>query len=135
LSASDEVNGYTASLKSGIRSRLELLHSGLMSLRAAGHPVDAIPPMGAIYLSARFDLRGIILPSGKTLSTNEDIREYLLHAAGLAMVPFQAFGAKDDTGWFRLSVGAVSPGEITSMLVRLRSALEALGATTALNHQ
>ena len=41
-------------------------------------------------------------------------------AAGFAVVPFQAFGVKEDTGWFRLSVGAVSLAEIERGLPVLR---------------
>jgi aspartate aminotransferase len=41
----------------------------------------------------------------------------------MAIVPFQAFGVDGDSGWFRLSVGAVSPEQITRMLPRLRDAL------------
>ena len=91
-----------------------------------GHPVDAIPPTGAIYLSARFALNGRKTSSGIVLQTNEDIRQYLLQSAGLAIVPFQAFGATDDSGWFRLSVGSVSLKDIAAVLPRLQSSLDAL---------
>ncbi len=37
------------------------------------------------------------------------------------MVPFQAFGLQGDTGWFRLSVGAVSMADIHAVLPRLRA--------------
>jgi aspartate aminotransferase len=60
------------------------------------------------------------------LASNEDIRKYLLEEARLAIVPFQAFGSKENTGWFRLSIGAVSMAEIEEMLPRLRQALEIL---------
>jgi aspartate aminotransferase len=43
----------------------------------------------------------------------------------VALVPFQAFGVKEDSGWYRLSVGAVSPEQITRMLPRLQQAIEA----------
>jgi aspartate aminotransferase len=79
--------------------------------------------MGAIYLSARFALNGAQTSAGAPLGTNEEIRKYLLEAAGLAVVPFQAFGSPEETGWFRLSVGAVSLAEIERMLPRLREAL------------
>ena len=82
--------------------------------------------MGAIYLTAQFNLIGRKTPAGKVLKTNEDIRKYLLEAARLAIVPFQAFGSQENTGWFRLSVGAVSTDEIEKMLPRLRTALEDL---------
>lgn len=131
LAADDEVRAYQDEFTRGVRTRLDALHAGLLELRNSGHPVDAIQPMGAIYLSARFALNGRRTRSGETLQTNEDIRRYLLAEAGLAAVPFQAFGAKHDTGWFRLSVGAVSPHEIEAMLPRLRAALDALGDQAA----
>lgn len=126
LAERDEVSAYVDDLKRGVRVRLDALYAGLMEIRAAGHPVDAITPMGAIYLSARFDLFGRRTPDGQTLGTNEEIRRYLLDAAGMAIVPFQAFGMKEENGWFRLSVGAVSPQEVAEVLPRVRSALEAL---------
>ena len=127
LAADDAVRTYREEFTRGVRSRLDALHAGLLALRESGHPVDAIQPMGAIYLSARFALNGRRTRSGATLHTNEDIRRYLLAEAGLAAVPFQAFGAKQDTGWFRLSVGAVSNHEIEAMLPRLTAALEGVG--------
>ena len=67
-----------------------------------------------------------ISPDGALLATDEDVRLYLLKAAGVAIVPFQAFGVQGDSGWYRLSVGAVSPEQIMRMLPRLRQAIEAL---------
>jgi aspartate aminotransferase len=126
LSADDEIRGYHASMKRALQARLDALFHGLMALRSSGHPVEAIAPMGAIYLSARFSLIGRTTRSGLLLATNEDIRLYLLHEAGLAIVPFQAFGANDESGWFRLSVGSVSIADINGMLPRLAGALKAL---------
>ena len=84
--------------------------------------------MGAIYLSARFALIGARTPDGETLATNEDVRRYLLRAAGFAVVPFQAFGVEAEDGWFRLSVGAVSIEAVERAIPRLRSALAELRA-------
>ena len=126
LADDDAIRAYRENFTRGVRERLDALHAGLVRLRAAGHPVDAIQPMGAIYLSARFALNGARTPDGTVLRTNEDIRRYLLAEAGLAAVPFQAFGAKEETGWFRVSVGAVSVQEIEAMLPRLAKALEAI---------
>jgi aspartate aminotransferase len=117
------IDAYHAGMKEGVRARLDALYAGLMRLREEGFPVDAMVPMGAIYLSARFDLRGRGGPAG-----NEEVRRWLLESAGLAAVPFQAFGMKEDSGWFRLSVGAVSLPEIEAMFGRLRGALRALDA-------
>ena len=122
----DAIDGYHANMISEMEARLNLLFNGIRELRDNGCAVDAIPPMGAIYLTARFDLIGRRGPKGKVFQTNEDIRKYLLEEAQLAVVPFQAFGSKEDTGWFRLSAGAVSIDEIEEMLPRLRRALEAV---------
>jgi aspartate aminotransferase len=113
-------------MKAGVELRLKALHAGLSRMKADGLPVDAIAPMGAIYLSARFALNGRQVSPGAPLETNEDIRSYLLESAGMAAVPFQAFGVTEETGWFRLSVGAVSVAEIEQMLPRLEGALAAV---------
>jgi len=55
------------------------------------------------------------------------VRRYVLAAAGIGIVQFQAFGSTEDDGWFRLSVGAVSLAEIESALPRLEQALLQLG--------
>ena len=41
------------------------------------------------------------------------------------MVPFHAFGTRDDNGWFRLSVGAVGVDEIAPAIDRVEAALAA----------
>lgn len=106
-----------------LQCRLDALHAGLIAVRDAGFPVEVIEPRGAIYLSARFELVGRRTASGETLGDDEAVRTWLLHEAGVAIVPFQAFGVRADSGWFRLSVGAVSLDEIGIMLPRLRGAL------------
>jgi aspartate aminotransferase len=103
-------------LREGLLSRLRALYEGLTAMKKEGLPVTALPPAGALYLSARFDLV-------KKLGSNEAIRKHLLEKAGFAIVPFQAFGLEADTGWFRLSVGAVSVEEIQQALPRVRAAL------------
>ena len=122
----DAIDGYHAKMIAQIEGRLNLLHDGLVELRGDGFPIESIPPMGAIYLAARFNLIGRTTPKGTLLRTNEDIRKYLLEEARLAIVPFQAFGSEANRGWFRLSVGAVSVEEIQEMLQRLRKAVELL---------
>jgi len=109
-----------------LQQSLELLHSGLQGLKARGLPVDSIQSMGAIYLSARVHPFGRRTPDGQTLATNEDVRRYLLEAASIGAVPFQAFGRVENDGWFRLSAGAVSRADIEAALPRLEAALAAL---------
>jgi aspartate aminotransferase len=109
------VSTYLDEMRARVVERLDRLATGFAAMRAAGLPVDVIAPQGAIYLSVRFSLPG---------QTNEAIRKRLLDQAGFAVVPFQAFGLKEDSGWFRISVGAVSLAEIDAALPRVRAALE-----------
>ena len=120
------MDAYHAQMRPEVEKRLGALAAMLDTLRREGLPVEATAPRGAIYLSARFALAGRRTPDGERLTTNESVRRYLLRAAGLAMVQFQAFGSDDDSGWFRLSVGAVSMKEIEALLPRLRGALAGL---------
>jgi aspartate aminotransferase len=124
LGDKEAIARYHETMIRELRLRLDLLHDGIESMRSEGLPVRAIPPQGAIYLSAQFDL---IRTSGKRgFETNEEIRRFLLDRAGFAAVPFQAFGLKQDTGWFRLSAGAVSPEAIRAGLDRVRDALRGI---------
>ena len=124
----EAMHAYREKMVSGVRERLDALHAGLTEMRNAGCPVEALAPEGAIYLSARFALAGRWTPENSELRTDEHVRQYLLEAAGVAIVPFQAFGVTEDSGWYRLSVGAVSPEQIERMLPRLRRAIEATHA-------
>jgi aspartate aminotransferase len=74
----------------------------------------------------RFDLFGRRM-NGTVVKTNDDVRRLLLEA-GVGVVPFQAFGLAGDTGWFRLSAGAVSMDDIAAAFPRLRSLLAAAPA-------
>lgn len=121
-----EIDRYHASMKPALEQRLDALFEGLHRLKAMGMPVDAIDPMGAIYLTAQFYLMGKQTPNGKMLKTNEDVRHYLLEHADVAIIPFQAFGTWENDGWFRLSVGAVSMEEIEAALPRIEKPIAAL---------
>ncbi len=109
------------SVRDGIVLRLAELDRGLTSLAAEGHPVKHLPPAGALYLSAHFDLV-------ERFGNNRGVRQFLLHEAGFAVVPFHAFGTRDDNGWFRLSVGAIGVDEIAPAIERVRAALAALAS-------
>jgi aspartate aminotransferase len=125
LMAPEEIVAFRSTLVAGVRARLDAFYEGLISLRQAGHPVDAVEPQGAIYLSARFNLAGKTTPDGQTLRSNEEIRQWLLRTAALAVVPFDAFGATT-AGWCRVSVGAVSLADIERALPLLATGLAAL---------
>ena len=117
------IRAFRERMDGGIRARLEALDQGFTALRQAGYPVDCVRPQGAIYLSLRLDLVGRTI-GGRVIATNDDIRRLLLEEAGMGVVPFQAFGLPQDTGWFRLSVGAVSLSDIAQAFPRLQSLLD-----------
>jgi aspartate aminotransferase len=108
------IAAYHTTMRARVRERLDALAAGFAAMRAEGLPVEVIAPQGAIYLSVRFALPG---------HTNEATRKLLLDKAGFAVVPFQAFGLAEDSGWFRISVGAVSMADIAAALPRVRAVL------------
>jgi aspartate aminotransferase len=120
------VDAYMKTMCRDAGLRLDAVFDGLTALAADGLPVECVRPQGAIYVSARFALHGMQTPDGRTLATDDDVRGYLLNAAGLAAVPFGAFGAKGDKGWFRLSIGVISVEQIEALMPRLRTTIEAL---------
>jgi aspartate aminotransferase len=119
----EAIRAYHAVFLRELQIRLDRLHAGIQAMKGRGLPVESIPPMGAIYLTARIHPFGKRIASGEPLRTNDDVRRYVLEAAGIGLVPFQAFGSTEDEGWFRLSVGAASPAEIEAALPRLEQAL------------
>jgi len=122
LDSPDRIRAFQYGMKAEVQRRLNALHAGFGDMAADGYAVATIAPQGAIYLSVRFDLFGRTI-HGTTIQTNEDIRRVLLEGAGFAVVPFQAFGLREESGWFRLSVGAVSMDDIHTMFPRLRGLL------------
>lgn len=119
LRQKDEIAAFHDQMIRELRLRLDALYDGLMTMRREGLPVNAIEPQGAIYLSVQFNLID-------RFGTNEAIRKFLLEKAGFAVVPFQAFGKKEEDGWFRLSAGAVSLKDIEEGLARVREALRSI---------
>ena len=122
LAQPEAVRAFRDGVRKKLDHRLQALYDGVTAMKKDGFPVDAIEPQGAIYLSVRFDLFGRTI-RGVPVKTNDDVRRLLLEEAGLGVVPFQAFGFEGDTGWFRLSVGAVSMEDIAAAFPRLRAIL------------
>ena len=85
--------------------------------------MDVIAPQAAIYLTVKLDLCGSVTQDGKQLSTQANVTHYLLDEAGLALVPFYAFGSPEDSSWYRLSVGTCNIAEADSVMTALRTAL------------
>jgi aspartate aminotransferase len=116
---------YMVPFKEALRQRLTILHDGLQAMKAEGLAADCLDPQGAIYLSARFDLLGKSV-GGRTIDSDEDLRIFLLEEAGVAVVPFTAFGYPEGSGWVRFSVGAVEVDDVHGAVTRLRALLQAV---------
>ncbi len=126
LRQDDNVNSYLDKFKSRIQNSLNTLYHGFQQLKAEGFKVDAIEPMGAIYLTIKIDYAGKSTPDGALLKTSTDINSYLIKEAKVAFVPFSAFGTDDEVNWFRASVGAITLQEIEQLIPRVKEALSKL---------
>jgi len=124
LGDDESIDTYHQSMHAAIAARLGAIHSACNEMRAAGLPVGSLPPIATIYGSVQLELDGRLTRDGRTLHGSEDARRYLLQEAGVAIIPFQAFGVPNDGGWFRCSIGAVSMPALQSGLARVRAAIE-----------
>ena len=123
LDDGEAFGAFRVEMRRRLESRLQLVFRRLSAMKERGLLVECVPPEGTLYLSARLDLLGRRV-LGRELNANEDIRRLLLEEAGIAVVPFQAFGLDREDGWFRLSVGSVSVEAIEQGMTRLESLLE-----------
>lgn len=119
----DAIKRYMAHFKKEIEERLRKIYEGFQQLKKEGLPVDAIAPEAAIYLTIKIDLAGKKTADGKLLENQNDVTEYVLNEAKLAVVPFYAFGASRNSPWYRLSVGTCKKEEINEMIEKLGEAL------------
>jgi aspartate aminotransferase len=119
----EAIANFRTEMDERLAERLNAMHAGFSHLKSSGYPVDSINPQGAIYFSAQFRLHGKSV-GGVKLETDDDIRNILLERAGMAVVPFQAFGVQGNSGWFRLSAGAVSINELEELFPRIQALLD-----------
>ena len=106
--------------------RLRKIHAGFQDLKKQGFAVDSITPQAGIYLTIQLNLAGKKTSNNKFLEKQSDVTAYILDEAGLAVVPFYAFGASRNSNWYRLSVGTCKKEEIDEMFEKLKLALEKL---------
>lgn len=121
-----EIEKHLAHFKSELEERLRGIYKGFIQLKEEGLPVDVIAPEAAIYLTIKVDATGKRTTEGKILESQSDVTAYMLNEAGLAVVPFYAFGANRNNPWYRLSVGTCKKEEIDEMIGKLKSALKKL---------
>ena len=123
LRKNDEVDSYLDNFKEELLFRLKEFYNGIKKLKNSGHDVDAIEPQGALYLTVKLNLIGKKTQNGKILRSVDDITEFILEDAKIALVPFYAFGASRSSVWYRLSVGTCSRDEVKEALLNLKRCL------------
>jgi aspartate aminotransferase len=126
LGEKENIQSFIHQFKNELNERLVRLYEGIIALKNKGYSVDAITPRAAIYLTLKFDLAGKKKDDGTALEDQSAVTAYLLAEAGLAIVPFYAFGAGRQSPWYRLSVGTCRKEEIDEMFGKLESALSRL---------
>ncbi len=120
------VNEFVNDFKGKIAHSLEVLHAGIQEMKSKNLAVDSIKPMGALYLTIKLDYVGKTTEDGKVLKDSTDLVFYLIENAGVALVPFSAFGNSREMPWFRASVGACSVEDLQKMFPKLEAALAKL---------
>jgi len=121
-----QVDEFLTSFKEQIQDSLNALYKGFQELKNDGFAVDAIAPMGAIYLTLKIDYIGKTTAEGDLLKDSTDVNSYLIKEAQVALVPFSCFGNDETKAWFRASVGACSLIDIKEMIPRVKAALSKL---------
>lgn len=119
-------SNFLAHFKEELHYRLNGLYQGLQTMKSKGYPVDAVKPAAALYLTVRIELNGKTLPNGRKIESTADTSAFLLEHAGIAIVPFNAFGAAKTSTWFRVSVGTCKRDEIAHIIQALTNAIDIL---------
>ena len=122
----DNVNSFINDFKGKLEESLKVLHNGIQDLKTRGLAVESIEPMGALYLTIKLDYIGKTKPDGAVIENSSDLVFYLINEAGVALVPFSAFGEEKTEPWFRASVGGLAIDEIQVMMPKLENALKNL---------
>ena len=123
LTQKPALDSFLDEFKTKVQKSLDTLYNGILAMRNDGLAVDAISPMGAIYLTVQVDYIGKKTPEGDLLKSSSDVIFYLIREAKMGIVPFSAFGTDGSVNWFRASVGGCSLQDIEQMIPRMRSAL------------
>jgi aspartate aminotransferase len=126
LNETDRVSNYLTEFKADVWQRLEGLHTQLIHLKNEGFEVDCIAPQAAIYLTVKFGLLGKTTANGQKLTNAEEIAYFLINEAGVAVVPFYAFGGSRTSAWFRISVGTIRVSDCAEIGSHLKRALNTL---------
>lgn len=116
-------DAFLVNFRRALNDRLQNFYKGFLNLKNEGFMVNAIVPQAAIYLAVQFAIHGQKTQDNKLLLTTKDITKYILDEAKVALVPFYAFGASEDSTWYRLSVGTCRLADVDAIIENLRNAL------------
>jgi aspartate aminotransferase len=122
----EAIDAFLVKFRGGLSDRLNRIYEGLKAMREEGFDVDVLAPEAAIYLTIKVDLAGKRMESGVTIGDQSAVTSFLLNEAGLAVVPFAAFGAPKTSSWYRMSVGTCRLEDIPEMLRKLKEAMKKL---------
>ena len=81
-------------------------------LKQKGFRIDCQRPEGGIYIS-------IYLGESIHFSSVESYIEFLIKNCGIGLVPFEYFGSKENTGWFRMSLGGIDLNNLDDVISSL----------------
>lgn len=123
LSNPSNAFAFIEQLKKSLSDRLFGFYNGFLKLKNEGFPIDVIEPQAALYLTVKINLSGLTTTEGILLDTTEKATKYLLDSAGVAIVPFYAFGASKESTWYRLSVGTCALSDIELVINAIRNSL------------
>ena len=126
LKMDDEVDSFLNSFKLKISESLNDFYNGFMRLKEIGYNIDVIAPQASIFLTVKIDLTGKVKQDGTVLKNTNDITNFLIDEANLALVPFASFGASKDSKWYRVSVGTITREEVKKVFMNLENALSKL---------
>ena len=126
LSEPNNARSFLGEFKQELHNRLMGFYDLFKQLKSEGLPVDVITPEAAIYLTVKIELMGMKKLDGVQIESVREGTQYLLDEAGIALVPFSAFGGSSDSQWYRLSVGTARMKDIKASGNRLREALKRL---------
>ncbi len=126
LANESAVENYLSKFKKDISDRLNLFYSRFIELKNDGFNVDVIPPQASIFMTVKVDLIGKKKSDGMEISCTQDITDFLIEDAQMALVPFASFGSSPDSTWYRVSVGTCTLEQIDEVMKKFKQALSSL---------
>ncbi|MDZ4712826.1 MAG: pyridoxal phosphate-dependent aminotransferase [bacterium] len=126
LSNEKAVNSFMKYFKNEISLRVNTFYEKFMELKRDGYSVDMIEPQASIFLTVNICIKGCVKEDGTEIQSTQDITDFLIEDAKMALVPFSSFGAPADSTWYRISVGTCTVEQINEIMQNLREALSKL---------